>query len=445
MGDLTPAATAAELLLGGWGGVLISVAAILAFVSVANAGILSASRYPLAMSRDLLIPPGIARLSANGVPKYALLITLGTIVLVLLLMNPAGIAKLASAFQLLVFAFVCFAVIVMRESRINSYDPGYRSPWYPWLQLSGMVMPLVVIWQMDWLVIPFTAGLIIVATLWYVYYARFRADRNGAVYHIFERLGQSRHRGLDHELRGILKEKGLRDNDPFEEVIVRSQVIELEEETGFDHLSRLAAKRLAPRVDLPEEHIVDKLLGGSRMGVTPVAGSVALPHFRVPNLVRPELVLVRCMKGVHVAYRNPVSDQQEEMVVHAVLFLASPAENPAVHLRILARVAERADEEHFDLMWDAALDEQALRGIFLRHDRYLIVAVLQDTPAAVMIGRRISDLGLPDGCHILWIRHLEEVVIPQGDTVVQRGDLLTVVGEPKELAAFRKVYGDHGT
>ena len=49
-GDLTSAATAADILIGGWGTVLISVAAILAFTSVANAGLLSASRLPLAMT-----------------------------------------------------------------------------------------------------------------------------------------------------------------------------------------------------------------------------------------------------------------------------------------------------------------------------------------------------------------------------------------------------------
>ncbi len=44
-GDLTSVATAADVLMGRWGTVLISVAAILAFTSVANAGLLSASRF----------------------------------------------------------------------------------------------------------------------------------------------------------------------------------------------------------------------------------------------------------------------------------------------------------------------------------------------------------------------------------------------------------------
>ena len=72
-GDLTPVATAAESFLGRWGVIVVSVAALLAFTSVANAGTMSASRYPLAMSRDHLVPRMFRRLSAGHVPAVAIL------------------------------------------------------------------------------------------------------------------------------------------------------------------------------------------------------------------------------------------------------------------------------------------------------------------------------------------------------------------------------------
>jgi basic amino acid/polyamine antiporter, APA family len=55
---------------------------------------------------------------------------------------------LASAFQLLMFALVSLAMIVMRESRIAPYDPGYRSPFYPWLQIAGILGPLFFVAEM---------------------------------------------------------------------------------------------------------------------------------------------------------------------------------------------------------------------------------------------------------------------------------------------------------
>ncbi len=439
-GDLTPAATAASLFFGRWGSILLSIAAILAFVSVANAGIMSASRYPMAMSRDRLLPSWFNRLSTKGVPAYSLVVTVGVIVSLLILFDPTGIAKLASAFQLLMFAFVCFAVIVMRESRIPGYDPGYRSPCYPWIHLAGMVLPLLVIWQMGWLSILFTTGLVATGSIWYFYYARYRADRNGAIYHIFERLGRLRHEGLDTELRDILKEKGLRDEDPFEDMITRCQAVDLEHEIEFGRVANEAAERLSARIGLSVNDISDRFMQGTRAGGTPVAKGVMLRHFRIPDLALPELVLVRAFEGVRVNYQNPVTGTEDSDEIHAFFFLVSPLENPALHLRRLARIAERADDENFSQVWTAAVDEHALRDIFLRHDRYLTVPVLPQSPANVLMGKRISEIDIPGGCRIVWIRHFDEVIIPKGDTVIQSGALLTVIGEPGDVNTFRRMY-----
>ena len=209
-GNLTPVAATAERLVGKWGVILVVVAAVLAFSSVANAGILSASRYPLAMSRDHILPGVFRRLSKSGIPVISVGLTVGLILVMLLLFEPIKIAKLASSFQLLLFAMICLAVIVMRESRIDSYDPGYRSPFYPWVQIFGMFAPFLLMAQMGWLPILFTLGLLAAGTGWFFHYVRPRVHRVGAIYHIFERLGRYRYAELDTELRGILIEKGLR-------------------------------------------------------------------------------------------------------------------------------------------------------------------------------------------------------------------------------------------
>ena len=70
--DLTPVASASYILFGEWGKIGLTAAAVIAFASVANAGILSASRYPLAMSRDHLIPAGFSKLSQRNIPVYGI-------------------------------------------------------------------------------------------------------------------------------------------------------------------------------------------------------------------------------------------------------------------------------------------------------------------------------------------------------------------------------------
>jgi basic amino acid/polyamine antiporter, APA family len=72
--SLTPISDAAAKFLGGWGVMALSAAAVLAFVSTANAGMMSASRYPLALSRDRLVPDLFSRVKVSGLsrPKFYL-------------------------------------------------------------------------------------------------------------------------------------------------------------------------------------------------------------------------------------------------------------------------------------------------------------------------------------------------------------------------------------
>ncbi|MEM7397160.1 MAG: APC family permease, partial [Verrucomicrobiota bacterium] len=198
-GEKRPVAVAAQQFLGPTGVYIIIVAALFAFISVANAAIMSGSRYPLAMSRDEIFPEWLGRLNRRGVPAYSVGLTVGCIILVLLVFGATKIAKLASAFQLLLFALNCLAVIIMRESKIDSYDPGFRVPLYPWLPIVGFLAPLLLISQMGFLPIAFSFLLVLVGVLYYLKKVRGRVHRVGAIFHIFERLGQRRFEGLDSE------------------------------------------------------------------------------------------------------------------------------------------------------------------------------------------------------------------------------------------------------
>ena len=67
--NLTAPASVELVVFGQPGVIIISVAAIIAFISVANSGILSASRYPLAMSRDHIFPSLIRKITRFNSPS----------------------------------------------------------------------------------------------------------------------------------------------------------------------------------------------------------------------------------------------------------------------------------------------------------------------------------------------------------------------------------------
>jgi APA family basic amino acid/polyamine antiporter len=134
------------------------------------------------MSRDSLAPGGLARVSERfKTPRNAIVLT-GVLLLGLIAFVPVvELAKLASAFQILVFAIVNVALIVFRESGVDSYQPSFRAPGYPYVQAVGVVGGLALLTQMGTFPILGAAGIIVGGVAWYLAYGRSRTDREGAL------------------------------------------------------------------------------------------------------------------------------------------------------------------------------------------------------------------------------------------------------------------------
>ena len=440
-GNLTPVASTANIIFAAWGTVLLSVAALLAFISVANAGILSASRYPLAMSRDHIFQNAFRKLSKRGIPTLSIFITVLIIVLILVFLDPLRIAKLASAFQLFMFALVCFAVIVMRESKIESYDPGYKSPWYPWMQILGIFAAFWLIIEMGFLPIMFSLGLVLVSILWYWLYAKRRVIRSGAIYHLFERLGRQRYEGLDTELRGILIEKGLRKDDPFEQIVTGSKVFDLPKEMQFEDVLKPVSEWLSKFMPLSPKEIEEQFLEGTRVGATPVTHGFALPHFRLDKVKQTEMVLVRSKPGVHITLIDPLTHEPEEdQIVNALFFLVSPENNPTQHLRILAQIAGRVDDNEFSTLWKNAETEQELKESLLRNEQFLSFTLRKGDKTESIINKSVKLFTLPENCLVVMINRNNKILIPKGDVIFREGDRITIIGEPKKINELEKIY-----
>jgi len=439
-GDLSPVATLAGSIFGKIGIVLVSIAALFAFTSVANAGTMSASRYPLAMSRDLMMPGFFKKLGSRGMPVFAIIFTVGTIIAILLLLDTTKIVKIASAFQLVVFMFVCVAVIVMRESKIDSYDPGYRSPFYPWMQILGIIGSIWLLSYMGIWTKIFTAAMVVVGVIWYKIYVKGKVTRSGAIFHIFENLGKSRYEGLDRELRGILKEKDLRKEDHFDELVARSYVIDVNRRMEYDEIVDQASVIIAELVTDSAENIKKQFLEGTVVGATPVSNEVALPHLRLDGVSRMEMVIVRSRPGIYIKFLNPVTGNEEEHTLHAVFFLISPLDNPSQHLRMLAQIARHVESDTFANDWEMAEDEQQLKEAILHHERFHSFYIHKDSPSESLIGKQLKEIKMPEGSLIALVRRGDDIIVPRGSTVLEEDDRLTVIGDPSGIREFHKKY-----
>ncbi|QSG01369.1 amino acid permease [Natranaeroarchaeum sulfidigenes] len=181
-GSDIPMVDGTEPFFGFIGVLLIIVAAMFALISTANAGILTASRYPFALSRDNLLPDEFATVSDRfHTPVTAILITGGAMLFIIITLPVEEIAKTAGAFQIVVYILVCLSLIAFRRRDPEWYDPDFRSPLYPWIQLFGVFAGLGIITQMDLLPQVGGIGIALLGALWYWVYGRPRVDRTGIV------------------------------------------------------------------------------------------------------------------------------------------------------------------------------------------------------------------------------------------------------------------------
>lgn len=445
--DLTPVATAGEVFLD-WlpaptGLILVVIAAIAAFASTGNAGIMSASRYPMAMARDRLLAQRFSEVSKRfGTPKISIIWTVLLMIFFLIVFEVEAVAKLASAFQLLLFGLLNLAVIVMRESKIEEYDPGFTSPLYPWMHIAGMIISVFLILEMGLLSIMFTALIAVFSVGWYFYYGHQNIEREGAIFHVSARLGKRRYRGLEHEMRTILREKGLREEDPYDEVVARAKVIEdMNSGVTYSEIMKVAVENLAESTGIPAKELTQTFYKANKAGAIPIGRGVALNHVRVEEDIHAEMMLIRIYDGVEIDTEHFESlstiSEDEVQDIQAFIFLVSSEKHSGSHLRILAHIAEMVDNKHFMQRWLSAENEQELREIMLRDEHFINIRVSPDDSTSEMIGKEIKDIKLPGDSLIAIVERDGELVIPHGDTQIRDGDKISVIGSADAIEELK--------
>jgi len=137
--DINPIYTISRSLGGNTIGYIAAVVGIITLISMANSGVLAASRFPFAMAIDGLLPGFMGKIHPKYLtPVVTIIMTCFLMAMVILFLDVEKIAKLASAFMVMMFILVNACVIVLRETSAQWYEPPYRSPLYPFVQLFGI-------------------------------------------------------------------------------------------------------------------------------------------------------------------------------------------------------------------------------------------------------------------------------------------------------------------
>ena len=368
-GSLTALADGAGAVMGYPGKIALAGAAVLAFITTANAGILSASHAPMAMGRDDLLPRILGRINRKfHTPHISIIATTGFMILVIAFLSLENLVKTASTMMILMFALVNVAVIIMRASKIQNYRPVFHCPWYPWIQIGAIVLYVFLIIEMGAVPLLITAGFGVLAVGWYLLYGKVRVSRESAFIHLVRRITSrelandgANSRGLERELKKIVLEREGISGDRFDQLIQSCTILDVEESIGAKEMFRQVAKVLSDDIGMAEEKVFKLLLAREKESSTVIQPGLAIPHIVVEGQNIFDVLMVRSKPGIVFSDLN--------QPVHTVFVLIGSRDQRNFHLRALMAIAHTVEEQGFQERWMQAQNVEQLRDAVLLSGR----------------------------------------------------------------------------
>jgi APA family basic amino acid/polyamine antiporter len=185
-GSDAPLATALDKGAGiGWAAGILSLGALIAITSVVLVIMYGQTRIFVAMCRDGLLPPRLAKVNPRFGTPARLTIGLGILIAILAALVPLSeIVKLVNIGTLFAFVLVNVGVIILRRTKPDMPRP-YRVPWSPVLPILGVLFAIYLMSDLPlttW--IRFVVWLIIGIAIYFLYgyrNSRLRKVANGEV------------------------------------------------------------------------------------------------------------------------------------------------------------------------------------------------------------------------------------------------------------------------
>jgi len=361
--SLTPISDAAAVFSGPVGRTTIGIAAALAFLTTANAGIMTASRYLFALGRDQLLPRLLSRVGTRSRTPYVSILATGLVVLVALFVKVDVLVEAASTVFVLGYILASLSVIVLRESGLQNYRPSFRTPLYPWVQLVTILGFSFVVLEMGEHAFLITVLVIVLGFSVYWFYGRRKTQKASALMHLVSRImaKELMDGTLESELKAIVRERDEIALDRFDSLVESSIVLDLDRRMTLEEFFRLAAGKLGPRVDIDPDALLQLLLDREKDTSTVLSPVLAVPHVVVEGTEKFDMLLARCSKGVCFSEKAPE--------IRTVFVIAGTRDQRNFYLRVLSAIAQIVQNGDFEPKWMGARNEQALRDVVLLSQR----------------------------------------------------------------------------
>ncbi|MFC1646504.1 amino acid permease [Candidatus Omnitrophota bacterium] len=361
----TPISDAAGFFGGDLLKIIISIGAFLAFISTANAGIMTASRYPLGMSRDKLLPIPFQKVGSKfGTPYVSILFTGLFMIVVITFLKLELLVKIASSILIILYMFANLSLILFRESKISSYHPKFRAPLYPYIQIVGILGGLFLLIEMGSFIIFLTVIFLLLGIGWYKVYVQKRTTKDSALLYALERLvSKDKELASDNlltELKDIVIKRDEIVEDKFHKLIEESQVLDIDMPLEMKDFFKDVSNILSQDLDIGPHELFKKFMRREEDSSTVIRQGLAIPHIIIEGNNTFKILLVRAKAGII---------STDDKLAHIVFVLVGSPDKRNLHLKVLAAIAQITQDPEFDKKWLKAANKEELRNIILLAER----------------------------------------------------------------------------
>jgi basic amino acid/polyamine antiporter, APA family len=261
------------------------------------------------------------------------------------------------------------------------------------MQVTGIIISIVLIAYMGWMAIFFTAAIVLLGVLWYQYYARQRVKSEGAIFHWFALLGKYQYAELESEFMSIIKEKGLRQGDPFDETIIRARITHAEKETDFEHLLNYVSGIFSSEMHVKKEDLVNEFLTTTAIEPALIIPEVSVLFAKKEGLIILPLHIVISQQGIDKpVVKNGIASED---FIRIFFFLVNPSKEPRQQLRMLSRLIDIIERDNFVNEILKLKNHREIKEYLLHNERYITMQLLPGTLQAEMIGKQLKEVKYP--------------------------------------------------
>jgi amino acid transporter/mannitol/fructose-specific phosphotransferase system IIA component (Ntr-type) len=353
-----PISIGGEVMMGTIGLVLMSIAAVLAYVSTGNSGILAASRDPMAMGKGGLLPKDFSKVSKMGTPWFAILVTSGFMIVIILFLDLEEFIKLASTLKLIVFILGNLALIFMRQSHLPHYRPMFKAPLYPFLQVLAIIVYIILIVMMGLVPVIFVLIFFILGIGWYRFFARGKIKREYALLNIIKKHFDTKpEHKLDEELREIMIDFDNVSELRFEKKLKHCPVLDLNYFAPPGKFSEQVSKNLAKHMKMDQKKLYERLIRRERDSNILANKNIAIISFQIKQENKFELALVRTKQGAMF--------NEDGTPVHATFIIVASPDEQSFYLHSLMWIVQISETPEFQKKWMNAKTKKDLRRVVL--------------------------------------------------------------------------------